>query len=106
MINSGCFYQEESVYEKSGQRKRRLKGAHFLVCLFMAAMILLPARPLFAGDGLIPMEILPEGSMVGVGIGAYPDYIGSDDYVFGAPSVLGTALCVADRQRTSDECPR
>lgn len=41
------------------------------------------AAPAKAQDGTLPVP-LPEGNLVAVGVGAYPDYIGSDDYAIGA----------------------
>ena len=37
----------------------------------------------WAQDSVIPLA-LPEGNLVAVGVGGYPDYIGSDDYSIGA----------------------
>jgi outer membrane protein len=37
----------------------------------------------WAQDALLP-NALPEGNLVAVGVGMYPDYIGSDDYAIGA----------------------
>jgi MipA family protein len=87
MIYPMCFNEEVPVSRKPGQQKDRLKGAPFFVCLCLAVMILLTTRPLAAGDGFFPIE-LPGGSMVGLGIGAYPDYIGSNDYVIGAAPLM------------------
>ena len=36
-----------------------------------------------AQDSVLP-EALPEGNLVAVGVGGYPDYLGSDDYTIGA----------------------
>jgi len=36
-----------------------------------------------AQDGALPLE-MPDGNLVAVGVGAYPDYIGSNDYRIGA----------------------
>ena len=37
----------------------------------------------WAQDAILP-PVLPEGNVVAVGVGAYPDYVGSDDYSIGA----------------------
>ena len=36
-----------------------------------------------AQDSVLP-QALPEGNLVAVGVGGYPDYLGSDDYTIGA----------------------
>ena len=41
------------------------------------------AVPAWAQDGALPL-VLPQGNLVAVGVGAYPDYIGSNDYSVGA----------------------
>jgi outer membrane protein len=41
------------------------------------------AVPAWAQDGALPL-VLPQGNLVAVGVGAYPDYIGSNDYSIGA----------------------
>jgi outer membrane protein len=42
-----------------------------------------PVGLAWAQDALLPAA-LPEGNLVAVGVGMYPDYIGSDDYAVGA----------------------
>jgi MipA family protein len=37
----------------------------------------------WAQDSVLPLA-MPEGNLVAVGVGAYPDYLGSDDYTIGA----------------------
>ena len=52
----------------------------------LAAMLLglaVGASPVRAQDGALPV-VLPQGNLVAVGVGAYPDYIGSNDYSIGA----------------------
>ena len=83
MSNSMWLNEEGPVSRKPGQYIDRLKGTRLFINLCLVVMILLATRLPAAGDGFIPMEMLPAGSMVGVGIGAYPDYMGSDDYVIG-----------------------
>jgi outer membrane scaffolding protein for murein synthesis (MipA/OmpV family) len=41
----------------------------------------------WAQDSILP-QILPEGNLAAIGVGAYPDYIGSDDYSIGAIPVV------------------
>jgi MipA family protein len=43
----------------------------------------LAAGPALAQDGPLS-AVLPQGNAVAVGVGAYPDYMGSDDYKIGA----------------------
>jgi MipA family protein len=42
----------------------------------------------WAQDSVLPLA-MPEGNLVAVGVGAYPDYVGSDDYSIGAAIPLG-----------------
>lgn len=47
----------------------------------LAAMLLglaVGANPVRAQDGALPVVLL-QGNLVAVGVGAYPDYIGSND---------------------------
>jgi outer membrane protein len=56
------------------------------ICWSLAATLLglaIGASPVRAQDGAVPV-VLPEGNLVAVGVGAYPDYIGSNDYSIGA----------------------
>jgi len=50
--------------------------------LAVAVLVLADGRAR-AQDSVIPL-VLPEGNLVAVGVGGYPDYIGSDDYSLGA----------------------
>jgi outer membrane protein len=88
MMNEFKWFNEEGpVSRKPGQPKDRLKGALFFVCLGLVVLSLLAAGPLVASDSFFPMELY-QGSVVGLGIGVYPDYMGSNDYVVGvAPFV-------------------
>jgi len=47
------------------------------------AVLTLAGGGAWAQDSVIPLA-LPEGNLVAVGVGGYPDYIGSDDYSVGA----------------------
>jgi outer membrane protein len=51
--------------------------------ILAVAVLALAAGRTWAQDSVIPLA-LPEGNLVAVGVGGYPDYIGSDDYSFGA----------------------
>jgi outer membrane scaffolding protein for murein synthesis (MipA/OmpV family) len=57
----------------------RTLGAAALVFVLLA----LDGGRGWAQDAVLP-QVLPEGNLVAVGVGAYPDYIGSDDYSIGA----------------------
>ena len=50
--------------------------------LAVAVLVLAGGRA-WAQDSVIPLA-LPEGNLFAVGVGGYPDYIGSDDYSLGA----------------------
>jgi len=50
--------------------------------LAVAVLVLADGRA-WAQDSVIPL-VLPEGNLIAVGVGGYPDYIGSDDYSLGA----------------------
>jgi MltA-interacting protein MipA len=41
----------------------------------------------WAQDSILA-EVLPEGNFIAVGVGPYPDYIGSDDYTIGAAPLI------------------
>ena len=49
----------------------------------VAAELTLASERAWAQDGLLPLA-MPQGNLVAVGVGLYPDYIGSDDYAVGA----------------------
>lgn len=56
--------------------------------LFMIAMLLpFASGPAHCSDSLFPVE-LPQGNIALLGVGAYPDYFGSDDYAIGALPVV------------------
>jgi outer membrane scaffolding protein for murein synthesis (MipA/OmpV family) len=59
--------------------RMRTLGAAALVFVLLA----LDGGRGWAQDAVLP-QVLPEGNLVAVGVGAYPDYIGSDDYSIGA----------------------
>ena len=60
-------------------RERRAVCAGVVV---LAALTLHGGRG-WAQDAILP-PVLPEGNVVAVGVGGYPDYVGSDDYSIGA----------------------
>jgi outer membrane protein len=63
----------------------RAGPARVLRALLPALAFLLPVGYPTRAPALDELPIvLPEGNLVAVGIGAYPDYIGSDDYAIGA----------------------
>jgi outer membrane protein len=53
------------------------------VVVTMLFALALPTARAWAQDDLLGAA-LPEGNLVAVGVGLYPDYIGSDDYAVGA----------------------
>jgi len=56
-----------------------------MALVFALLLCLAPAAR--AGDSMIPMEFTSP-NIAGVGVGLYPDYIGSDDYAVGAAPVV------------------
>jgi outer membrane scaffolding protein for murein synthesis (MipA/OmpV family) len=59
-------------------------GARALVVVIaVLSVFVVSAGPARAQDALLPAA-LPEGNLVAIGVGMYPDYIGSDDYTVGA----------------------
>jgi outer membrane protein len=58
---------------------RRVLAATAVSC----AVLVLGVGRGFAQDALLP-QVLPEGNLVAIGVGAYPDYIGSNDQSIGA----------------------
>lgn len=50
-----------------------------VACLALAVI----AGPVRAQDGALPLE-MPDGNLFALGVGTYPDYIGSNDYRIGA----------------------
>ena len=59
-------------------------GARTLVVVIaVLSVFVVSAGPARAQDALLPAA-LPEGNLVAIGVGMYPDYIGSDDYTVGA----------------------
>jgi MipA family protein len=65
--------------ERSSASGMRTLGAAVLA---VAVLVLADGRT-WAQDSVIPLT-LPEGNAVAIGVGGYPDYIGSDDYSLGA----------------------
>jgi outer membrane scaffolding protein for murein synthesis (MipA/OmpV family) len=57
------------------------------VAVVVAASLAVDGGLGWAQDGVLP-QVLPEGNLVAVGVGAYPDYIGSDDYSIGGIPVV------------------
>jgi MipA family protein len=55
----------------------------FGAAVLAVAVLTLAGGGAWAQDSVIPLA-LPEGNLVAVGVGGYPDYIGSDDYSVGA----------------------
>lgn len=53
------------------------------VAMVVLAVLTLGGGRGWAQDGVLP-QALPEGNLFAVGVGAYPDYVGSDDYSVGA----------------------
>jgi outer membrane protein len=54
------------------------------VCALALASV--AAQRASANDFAIPLEV-PEQNFIGLGVGAYPDYLGSDDYAVGAAPI-------------------
>lgn len=78
--------KRQKEFSTAANRILRIQASIFSRWLCLMSFILLIslfASPLGAFDGFTPLE-LPEFTMLGVGVGGYPDYMGSDDYVFGA----------------------
>ena len=55
----------------------------FGAAVLAVAVLILAGGRAWAQDSVLPL-ILPEGNAVAVGVGAYPDYVGSNDYSIGA----------------------
>jgi hypothetical protein len=71
--------------KKSMHAKRAGQGSFLGLCILLAAAIVTFQFPLSsarASDLIIPIEIA-KPNFFGVGVGAYPDYLGSDDTAFG-----------------------
>jgi outer membrane scaffolding protein for murein synthesis (MipA/OmpV family) len=49
----------------------------------VGAILTVAGGRVWAQDSIIP-SALPEGNLVAIGVGAYPDYVGSNDYSIGA----------------------
>jgi outer membrane scaffolding protein for murein synthesis (MipA/OmpV family) len=64
-------------------RRRTPRARTFRIAVVLAAAVVLASGRGWAQDSVLP-QALPEGNLVAVGAGIYPDYIGSDDYSIGA----------------------
>jgi len=67
-------------------KRQRFHGAIAAVPVILAALFYLSISSAMASDLIIPIE-MPQYNFAGVGIGAYSDYIGSDDYKWGAAPI-------------------
>lgn len=56
------------------------------LALVVCALASVAAQRATANDFAIPLEV-PEQNFFGLGVGAYPDYLGSDDYAVGAAPI-------------------
>jgi hypothetical protein len=63
-------------------RARRTPWIRTLCAVAIAVAWLSAGGRGWAQDAVLP-QILPEGNLVAVGVGVYPDYIVSDDYSMG-----------------------
>lgn len=63
-------------------------GKRLAVCgFYLIAGLLLFSPSLYAVDWSLPMDVSGV-SIVGAGVGGYPDYMGSNDYTFGAAPLM------------------
>ncbi len=74
------------------KRERHLLSiVHASVIILVVIMILTSPASVWSSDLMIPLE-LPEINMVGAGVGAYPDYLGSDEYSLGVAPLGSMSL--------------
>ena len=67
--------------EHSGPKDLSLRAVS--VTAVVVATLTLGSGRASAQDAVVPLA-MPEGNLAAVGVGAYPDYLGSNDYSIGA----------------------
>jgi outer membrane protein len=87
MCNGIGFHEAVPEFQQIARQRGRGKGTIDFMFLCLVLIMLLSVHPAAAGDNIFPMEIT-QGSAIGVGVGIYPDYIGSDDYTVGAVPLI------------------
>ena len=82
-LTSGGYEERRTIVGTIARRFNAPGMRTFGASVLAFAVMTFAGGRAWAQDSVLPLA-MPEGNLVAVGVGAYPDYVGSDDYSIGA----------------------